>query len=915
MASIFTYVPDPPRVSSPWSTSGSSTPQLTASGNRGLAIRTRSGTELDRADPDFLSDYGITKLEPEPQEGPTEYKLHLLLRSRRLYNSMTTGHVVGGSYHSRASLSASGPTPSSYESNLRSAQVRSTQSRQQRLQQLTTQLLWRLQQSSPFHSSTTANLVLPVLPEATPQLGTPQKPARLIPGLEESQGALYEIGVADDGTFVGLTQDELDESLTNLQVMAASLGCRVEILRRVIVGKCEWAEWPEDTSAEAAHTGKVHTESLWVAEALVSPDLEYYGLISHRDGFDGQTTSCDTQTSSIREGNHSTTEQIRISITGPTAAGKSSLLGTLTSSILDNGRGASRLSLLKHRHEISSGITSSVAQELVGYANGKSTNDPVEVINYASGNVAGWDNIHATAKDSRLAFVSDLPGSVRYLKSTLRGLISWAPHYVLLCIPANCDEEMVPEPVGGAAEQMAEINLALSHLDLCIKLGIPTVVVITKLDVASRAGLRGNLTKVLSALKLAGKKPAMLPVQSATGEQDVDLQHICRTDADEVRKVIDAANNDWSSTVPIVLTSAVSGTGVGKLHAFLRYLPIPQRPSLRSTVLGETLSDMHIPANLFDIDEVFTIPPSKVYSTSMEQNARENQGVVLCGLVRYGSISVGDELLVGPLLANPQAEPENLLSAPRSQSGRSRPPSEEFSMSFSQAFLSGKATFLAQAIWQRVRVVSVRNLRLPVRTLIQDQVGTIGIELLPTQNEQTLRLGKVRKGAILADIAPSGSPAKPSLFHTGFVASFPTSEFTSSVSPPLLLGGNAIAYVSNIRVTVKVTCVTLAEDEIISSPPSPTEPDFFGFDSDVVDRGKGHASEVNNVVNSAKNTNQGDVKISFSFVTSVEWVEAGSRVLVVPGTSTPLSPAQGSAPPLGLGGFVGRVCNVVSSEP
>ncbi|KAF4216250.1 hypothetical protein CNMCM8980_006614 [Aspergillus fumigatiaffinis] len=914
MASIFTYDPDPPRVSSPWSTSGSSTPQLTASGNRGQTIRTRSGTELDRADPDFLSDYGITKLEPEPQEGPTEYKLHLLLRPRRLYNSMTTGHVVGGSYHSRASLSTSGPTPSSYESNLRSAQARSTQSRQQRLQQLTTQLLWRLQQSSPFHSSTTANLVLPILPEATPQLGTPQKPARLIPGLEESQGALYEIGVADDGTFVGLTQDELDESLTNLQIMAASLGCKVEILRRVIVGKCEWAEWPEDTSAEAVDTGRVHTESLWVAEALVSPDLEYYGLISHRDEFDRQSPSHGTRTKSMREANYSTTEQIRISITGPSAAGKSSLLGTLTSSILDNGRGASRLSLLKHRHEISSGITSSVAQELIGYATGESTNDPVEVINYASGNVAAWDDIHATAKDSRLAFVSDLPGSVRYLKSTLRGLISWAPHFVLLCIPANCDEEMVPEHVGGAAEQMAEINLALSHLDLCIKLGIPTVVVITKMDVASRAGLRGNLTKVLSALKLAGKKPAMMPVQSATSEQDLDLQHICRTDADEVKKVINAANNDWSSTVPIVLTSAVSGTGIGKLHAFLRYLPIPQKPSLRSIVLGETPSDTHIPANLFDIDEVFTIPLSKVYSTSMEQNARENQGVVLCGLVRYGSISVGDELLVGPLLVNPQAEPENLLSAPRSQSGRSRPPSEEFSTSFSQGFLSGKATFPAQAIWQRVRVVSVRNLRLPVRTLIQDQVGTIGIELLPTQNEHTPRLGKVRKGAILADFAPSGSPAKSSLFHAGFVASFPTSEFTSSMSPPLLLGGNAIAYVSNIRATVKVTCVTLAEDEIISSPPSPTEPDFFRFDSDAVDRGKGHASEVSNVVNSAKNTSHGDVKISFSFVTSVEWVESGSRVLVVPGTSTMLSPAHGSAPPLGLGGFVGRVCDVVSSE-
>lgn len=62
-----------------------------------------------------------------------------------------------------------------------------------------------------------------------------------------------------------------------------------------------------------------------------------------------------------------TTQQLRITLTGPTTSGKSSLLGTLSTATLDNGRGKSRLSLLKHRHEIESGVTSSVAQELIGY--------------------------------------------------------------------------------------------------------------------------------------------------------------------------------------------------------------------------------------------------------------------------------------------------------------------------------------------------------------------------------------------------------------------------------------------------------------------------------------------------------------------------------------------------------------------
>lgn len=854
MASIFTFDPDPPRVSSPWSISESSTPQPTPAGNR-LAIRTRSSATLRSADHDSLSDYGISKLDPEPQEGPTEYKLHLLLRPRRLYTSMSTGHVVAGSYHSRASLPTSFPTtPSSYETAMKPQQTRSTHSRQERLQHLTTQLLWRLQQSSPFHSSTaTNNLVLPVLPDMASQSDAPQRPARLLPGLEESQGALYEIGVADDGTFVGLTQDELEESLSNLQIMAGSLGCKVDVLRRVVVGECEW----EGDSVES------HVEGLWVAEALVSPDLDYYRAAPSEGDASGAT-----EKKSVSEDDHSSTEQIRVSITGPSTAGKSSLLGTLTSSSLDNGRGKSRLSLLKHRHEISSGITSSVAQELIGYAGDSSGS--VDVINYASGNVAAWDDIHAVSTGGRLAFVSDLPGSVRFSKSMLRGLISWAPHYVILCIPANCDDGTASGSDSKSAEQTTEIDLALSYLELCIKLEVPILIAITKMDLASRVGLRNTLAKVLSVLKLSGKKPAMLPV-SGSADKTAGLQRIGTVEGGEVKKVIGAMAGDTLLTVPIVLTSAVDGSGIEKLHAFLRYLPVPAKPSLRTIGLSKAQSQSPT-GNVFDIDEVFAIPPSKVYSISFDQTPKENQGVVLCGLVRYGAISIGDELVVGPLLANPH--------------------------------------------WQHVRVVSVRNLRLPVRKLTEDQVGTIGIEPISQPDEPSPHLGRIRKGTVLASL-PDPVP-----LHTGFVATFSSSEFASADSPPLLLGGNAIVYIANIRTAVKVTCVELAENEVVSTPPSPAEPEFFSFDGDP-DRGQttGDSRERRNAdvqkVIDSTDTVEEDVHITFSFVTSLEWVEVGSRALVMPGVSTSVSstPASGSGSGSGglsgLEGFVGRVRAVI----
>ncbi|KAL5048250.1 hypothetical protein BDW71DRAFT_178221 [Aspergillus fruticulosus] len=911
MASVFTYDPDPPRVSSPWSTSGSSTPQVVLAGNRNTAACTRASTNLHGAGHDFLSDYGISKLEPEPQEGPTEYKLHLLLRPRRPYTSISTGHLIGGSYHSRASLSTSGPAAaasSTEEPSLRSPQSRSIDSRQQRLQQLTTQLLWRLQQSSPFHSSTTANLVLPVLPEATPRLGATPKPSRLLPGLEESQGALYEIGVADDGTFVGLIHDELEESLTNLQAMAASLGCKVEVLRRVVVGNCEWVE---DPGVDEANSGKVHAENLWVAEALVSPDWDYYRAeLPITESLEEMSIS-DVAPNSMHEGYASSTSQIRVSIAGPNTVGKSSLLGTLTSSVLDNGRGTSRLGLLKHRHEISSGVTSSVAHELIGYTHTPST-DGFDVVNYASGNVAAWDDIHAAAEGGRLAFVSDLPGSVRYLKSTIRGLVSWAPHYVFLCIAAICEEEVSLGPGPNLAEEPMDINLALSYLELCVKLGIPVVVVITKMDLASRAGLRNILAKVLSALKVSGKKPAMLPVQSHSLEKGVDLQHVNSADAEEVRKLI-AATHDLTATVPIVLTSAVDGSGIDKLHALLRNLPIPARPPLRTVSMPKSMTFPQHPPNVFDVDEVFAIPPSKVYSEQLKQN----HGVVLCGLVRYGSISVGDELVIGPVTSNAQLENGNSPGAQKLRSDRrssqygsyrSRPPSGESSSSFLQSSYTGKASTTAQVLWQHVRVVSVRNLRLSVQKLTEGQVGTIGVEpLCTTPAEQPPRLGKIRKGAILASesISSETCPLSP---ITGFVASFSSSEFSSSLSPPVLLGANAIAYIANVRTTVKLTCMALADDEIISSAPSPTGSEFFSFDADSPSKTDA------NKFSSSDTTVQGTIDITFSFVASPEWVEVGSKVFLMPGAAAALASAEGSSSPSGLEGFVGHIREVLYSE-
>ncbi|KAJ3499321.1 hypothetical protein NLG97_g416 [Lecanicillium saksenae] len=256
MASIFTYDPDPPKVSSPWIPPADPTkPAISAS----LAKEELNGKH------DLLSDYGVTKLEAEPQEGPTEYKLHLLLRPRRAFTYMST--------RMKGKKSNSGtPQIDKLGSKIPAAPIVAPQPRQQRLQHLTTQLLWRMQQSSPYHAARTKELVIPRLPDDSADLNATIQLAPLIPGLEESGGALYEIGVSDDGTLVGLTKDEMNESLTTLRIMAASLGCAVEVMRMVIVGECEWMESADlIDNGDAAVRQVRKQDKLWVAEAMVTP--------------------------------------------------------------------------------------------------------------------------------------------------------------------------------------------------------------------------------------------------------------------------------------------------------------------------------------------------------------------------------------------------------------------------------------------------------------------------------------------------------------------------------------------------------------------------------------------------------------------------------------------------------------------
>lgn len=57
----------------------------------------------------------------------------------------------------------------------------------------------------------------------------------------------------------------------------------------------------------------------------------------------------------------------RIAVIGNVDSGKSTLVGVLTKSIMDDGRGSARKAVFNFAHEQANGRTSSIGQEIMGF--------------------------------------------------------------------------------------------------------------------------------------------------------------------------------------------------------------------------------------------------------------------------------------------------------------------------------------------------------------------------------------------------------------------------------------------------------------------------------------------------------------------------------------------------------------------
>lgn len=292
-------------------------------------------------------------------------------------------------------------------------------------------------------------------------------------------------------------------------------------------------------------------------------------------------------------------QKIKIAMLGNVDAGKSTMVGILTSAPgqLDDGRGAMRANVFNYAHEIKNGRTSSVAHEIMGFSE---TGDQVIPDHQVKMKNKRWPAI--VNNSSKIINFTDLCGHEKYLKTTMHGLTSSFPDYCMIMVGAN----------------MGVSKMTKEHIGVANALGLPMIVVFTKMDLAPEDVFQTNLTKMTKIMKTACSK---VPVMVKTEE--------------DIKKVIQTVGQ--GKVCPIFCVSSLTGEGIENLRTFLRDIP---KPPFKSMIRGEEQKS----------DGEKSTPESEITTQFVvdSQFMTKAFGLILGGVVVKGTVKLNQELMFGP---------------------------------------------------------------------------------------------------------------------------------------------------------------------------------------------------------------------------------------------------------------------------
>ncbi|KAI1301734.1 GTP-binding protein 1 [Halotydeus destructor] len=312
---------------------------------------------------------------------------------------------------------------------------------------------------------------------------------------------LYQVGIGENGDS-GLTDDELTQSVATISRMADKLEADYVLLR------------------------SRKSDGGLIADYLVRKKVDANDF-----------------------------QEVRVAVVGNVDAGKSTLLGVLTHGELDNGRGLARQRLFRHKHELETGRTSSIGNDILGF------DSKGNVVNQPDTHGGNLDWVRICEASSKVVTFIDLAGHERYLKTTIFGMTGHAPDFSMLMVGANA----------------GVIGMTKEHLGLALALNVPVFVVVTKVDMCPVNVLQNTLKLLARVLKSPGCRKIPVLVQT---EDDV---------------VLAATNFATERLCPIFQVSNVTGLNLHFLKMFMNLL-MPRATNFDNE-----------PAE-FQIDDTYSVP-------------------------------------------------------------------------------------------------------------------------------------------------------------------------------------------------------------------------------------------------------------------------------------------------------------------
>ena len=280
-------------------------------------------------------------------------------------------------------------------------------------------------------------------------------------------------------------------------------------------------------------------------------------------------------------------KEMRLAVIGNVDSGKSTLVGCLTKNIKDDGRGYARQFVFNYQHESESGRTSSIAEEIIGFKNGK----PLDIGRANEKKNTSWKEI--LDRSDNIITLLDLCGHEKYLKTTMYGLTALMPDYAIILIGTN----------------MGVQRMTKEHLGIVVSLNIPFFIVFTKIDIAPKDVKDTTINSFTTLLK-NGLQRTVYNVKS-------------QEDAKACSQAIVGG-----AVVPIFQVSTVTGEGLDYLKMFLGGLT--PRHALNSE------------------NTIIKTPQDKV-EMLLDSSFNTKVGVIYAGVLTSGTLSVGQKLLMGPL--------------------------------------------------------------------------------------------------------------------------------------------------------------------------------------------------------------------------------------------------------------------------